>query len=58
MSLEAETKSPRTIRGYCDTVRFFRIWLADPIAPPEADDPEAWLASVPPEPEDYEPNHG
>ncbi len=48
----------RTIRGYCDSVRFFHIWLADPVAPPEADDPDAWLASFPPEPnepEDYEP---
>ncbi|MBB4689700.1 tyrosine-type recombinase/integrase [Amycolatopsis jiangsuensis] len=60
MSLEAENKSPRTIRGYCDAVRFFHIWLADPDVPPEADDPETWLASVPPkptEPADYEPNH-
>ncbi|MET9261260.1 phage integrase N-terminal SAM-like domain-containing protein [Amycolatopsis sp. NPDC004079] len=60
MSLEAENKSPRTIRCYCDAVRFFHVWLADPIAPPEADDPGAWLATVPPEPsepEEYEPNH-
>ncbi|MGV9297438.1 hypothetical protein [Amycolatopsis sp. NPDC003676] len=36
-------------------MRFFHNCLADPVAPP--DDPEAWLASVTPEPADYEPNH-
>ncbi len=57
MSLEAENKSSRTIRGYCDAVRFFRFWLANPIAPTEADSSEARLSSVPTEPEDHEPNH-
>ncbi|WP_156096886.1 hypothetical protein, partial [Amycolatopsis jejuensis] len=60
ISLAAENKSPRTIRGYCDTARFFHLWLANPIAPPDANNPEAWLASVPPAPtcpEDYEPKH-
>lgn len=57
MSIEAENKSPRTIRCYCDAVRFLHLWLADPVAPPEAEGPDAWLATVPSEPEDYEPNH-
>ncbi|MFJ7215070.1 tyrosine recombinase XerC [Amycolatopsis sp. NPDC098790] len=60
MTLEAENKSPRTIRGYTDAVRFFHLWLADPVAPPNVEDPIAWLALVPAEPAepaDYEPNH-
>ncbi|WP_409186247.1 hypothetical protein F9C11_19240 [Amycolatopsis sp. VS8301801F10] len=57
MSLKAENKSARTIRGYCDSVRFFHLWRADPVAPPEVDDPEAWLASIRSESEAGEPCH-
>ena len=59
MTLESENKSPRTIRGYTDAVRFFHLWLADPVAPPDADATE-WLANVPPapaEPSEYQPRH-
>ncbi|MEV0066675.1 hypothetical protein [Amycolatopsis sp. NPDC050768] len=58
-SLESENKSPRTNRCYTDIARKFHLWVTDPVAPPDVEKPETWLASVPPEPEtpdDYVPN--
>lgn len=60
MDLESDNKSKKTIRNCTDSVRWLHIWLVDPIAPPDVDDPEAWLDSVPPapeQPEDYQPRH-
>ncbi|WP_236793850.1 hypothetical protein [Amycolatopsis sp. GM8] len=51
-SLRAENKSPRTIRTYTDAARWLHIWLADPVAPPEEDDPHAWFAALADPPEE------
>ncbi|MFJ8815409.1 tyrosine-type recombinase/integrase [Amycolatopsis thermoflava] len=59
-SLRAENKSARTIRGYTDAARFFHIWIADPTAPPDTDDPDEWLAGLaapPSEPSDLDKSH-
>ncbi|GAA3559604.1 hypothetical protein GCM10022222_49170 [Amycolatopsis ultiminotia] len=53
------TRAPRTIRGYTDAVRFFHLWRAGPVAPPDADAAE-WLTDVPPapnEPSHHQPRH-
>nr|WP_245572590.1 tyrosine-type recombinase/integrase [Actinokineospora enzanensis] len=51
-SLKAESKSERTIRNYTDSVRWFYLWTFDPIAPPDVDTPDEWLADLPPAPDE------
>ncbi|RSM60502.1 integrase [Amycolatopsis sp. WAC 01376] len=61
IDLESDNKSKNTIRNYTrnytDAVRKLHLWLVNPIAPPDVDDPEDWLDSVPDAPEDYHPRH-
>lgn len=53
-SLKSENKSDNTIKAYTGSARKFHVWCTDPTAPPNEDNPAAWLAAVPPAP--AEPN--
>ncbi|PXY20299.1 tyrosine-type recombinase/integrase [Prauserella endophytica] len=50
-SLRAEGKSENTIKCYGDVARKFHWWSVNPIAPPEVDNPDEWIADLPTAPE-------
>lgn len=59
-ALRSEGKSTNTIRCYVDVAAKFYRWCAAPVAPPTAEDPEGWVATVPRfpvEPDEVTPAH-